>query len=398
MYAQVEKSKENKGRAVANSVFQKKSNVMQGFGFVDNRTAAIAQKKMINNVDAPFQFAKAQYINPAPVAAIDGARDRTTVAPLGYSAHSIKTKAGVNDYLRGTHYDGPHQTPAYELIDQFNNHFQGKSTGLASPNDVVPKLTKNKTTLSGPVADTFRRPYTVEARTSAHRGSGRSNSSGIETNVGRLGNDESIIRQGQHWLMQGGHLVGDQIMDSHGSFLLYEDWNLAPQDMHFNAPMYLSTMENSARSAINNGADIEYTVNVKYPDNTYQEAASSLASRAAIWGAGGYGTLITAAIANGVPDSNFTFTRRVPGYWKTKMKDIGSKKVITSTIRDSGLGKYDGTTAAVADNKDYTPPFLENFRYTAEADGVTLSPLAANMQWSVSKADSLELTTRQRTP
>lgn len=39
MYAQVEKPKENKGRAVANSVAQKKSNVKQGFGFVDNRLA-----------------------------------------------------------------------------------------------------------------------------------------------------------------------------------------------------------------------------------------------------------------------------------------------------------------------------------------------------------------------
>jgi len=37
MYAQVEKPKENKGRAVANSVAKKKNNMKQGFGFVDNR-------------------------------------------------------------------------------------------------------------------------------------------------------------------------------------------------------------------------------------------------------------------------------------------------------------------------------------------------------------------------
>jgi hypothetical protein len=37
MYAQKEKPKENKSRAVANSVSQKKSNAKQGFGFVDNR-------------------------------------------------------------------------------------------------------------------------------------------------------------------------------------------------------------------------------------------------------------------------------------------------------------------------------------------------------------------------
>ncbi|MFA8434700.1 MAG: hypothetical protein ACEPOZ_09310 [Marinifilaceae bacterium] len=43
MYAQVEKSKETRSRAVANSVAQKKSNVKQGFGFVDNRAEAVTQ-------------------------------------------------------------------------------------------------------------------------------------------------------------------------------------------------------------------------------------------------------------------------------------------------------------------------------------------------------------------
>ncbi len=48
MYAQIEKSKENKSRAVANSVAQKKSNLKQGFGFVDNRSEVIAQRKFQN--------------------------------------------------------------------------------------------------------------------------------------------------------------------------------------------------------------------------------------------------------------------------------------------------------------------------------------------------------------
>ncbi len=46
MYAQVEKTKENKSRAVANSVGQKKSSVKQGIGFVDNRLETIAQRKL----------------------------------------------------------------------------------------------------------------------------------------------------------------------------------------------------------------------------------------------------------------------------------------------------------------------------------------------------------------
>lgn len=45
MYAQVEKPKENKSRTVTNSVDQKKSNVKQGFGIVDNRTIQVKQRK-----------------------------------------------------------------------------------------------------------------------------------------------------------------------------------------------------------------------------------------------------------------------------------------------------------------------------------------------------------------
>lgn len=47
MYAQVEKPKENKSRAVANSVAQKKNSVKQGFGFVDNRPEALVQRKLL---------------------------------------------------------------------------------------------------------------------------------------------------------------------------------------------------------------------------------------------------------------------------------------------------------------------------------------------------------------
>lgn len=46
MYAQIEKSKRDKSRAVANVVCQKKSTVKQGFGFVDNRAETITQRKL----------------------------------------------------------------------------------------------------------------------------------------------------------------------------------------------------------------------------------------------------------------------------------------------------------------------------------------------------------------
>ncbi|MFG6107571.1 F-box protein [Leptothoe sp. EHU-05/26/07-4] len=47
MYAQVEKSKENKSKAVANSAAQKKSNGKQGYRFDDNRQSTIAQRQQI---------------------------------------------------------------------------------------------------------------------------------------------------------------------------------------------------------------------------------------------------------------------------------------------------------------------------------------------------------------
>jgi hypothetical protein len=45
MYAEKEKAIDNKSRAVANSVVQKKSNVKQGYGFIDNRPEVVAQGK-----------------------------------------------------------------------------------------------------------------------------------------------------------------------------------------------------------------------------------------------------------------------------------------------------------------------------------------------------------------
>jgi len=46
MYEQVEKTKENKSRSVSRSVAQKKSNVKQGVGFVDNRRETVAQRRL----------------------------------------------------------------------------------------------------------------------------------------------------------------------------------------------------------------------------------------------------------------------------------------------------------------------------------------------------------------
>ncbi|GEM_PF-4044398 len=51
MYEKIDKSKENKSRAVANSVAQKKIHGKSGFGFVDNRSNMSLQRKNIGKLD-----------------------------------------------------------------------------------------------------------------------------------------------------------------------------------------------------------------------------------------------------------------------------------------------------------------------------------------------------------
>ncbi len=63
MYEQIEKPKENKNKAIANSAAQKKSNVKRGFGFVDNWPETIAQSKlqeMTNNCPQAMRIAQLQ--------------------------------------------------------------------------------------------------------------------------------------------------------------------------------------------------------------------------------------------------------------------------------------------------------------------------------------------------
>jgi len=50
MYAQVEKIEERKSRAVTQSVSQKKRHEKQSFGFVDNRSETIAQRKLQDSI------------------------------------------------------------------------------------------------------------------------------------------------------------------------------------------------------------------------------------------------------------------------------------------------------------------------------------------------------------
>lgn len=77
MYSQVEKPKENRSRAIANSVSQKKIVLKQGFGLVDNRPEAVAQRKLKDDLlssfsnqprNIPAQLVKGNYGNSAKLA------------------------------------------------------------------------------------------------------------------------------------------------------------------------------------------------------------------------------------------------------------------------------------------------------------------------------------------
>lgn len=63
MYAQVEKPKENKSRSVANSVGQKKNNMKQGLGFVDNRPEAMLQRKLQERINRNSQTVSSLPVN-----------------------------------------------------------------------------------------------------------------------------------------------------------------------------------------------------------------------------------------------------------------------------------------------------------------------------------------------
>lgn len=56
MYTKVEKPKENKSRAAANSVIQEKSDGKQGFGFVDNRTEIKKLSKVVEHSGSKESF------------------------------------------------------------------------------------------------------------------------------------------------------------------------------------------------------------------------------------------------------------------------------------------------------------------------------------------------------
>ncbi len=107
MYEQVEKPKENKSQAVANSVAQKKSNARQGFGFVDNRPEAAAQRKlqeMVNNSPRMLQLKAFQEIKSASLKLPNEGVLQRAIAPnyeLRPGSVVVEDYGFVSEYING---------------------------------------------------------------------------------------------------------------------------------------------------------------------------------------------------------------------------------------------------------------------------------------------------------
>lgn len=274
--------------------------------------------------------------------------EQPTAASGAFNPRStnIPTVNLVQDYLKATHYDSGNTfySPGGQVYHHLNDRFKDRpidSTGTKVP-EITPSILKRGNGLKNVnETNTYERPGKVEARTSKYRGRGRSNDEGLDTAVGHFGQDERRIigKPVPDGFYHGGHLVGDQLMDSHNSFDLYKFWNLAPQFKKFNAVTYLNEIErpvarilrsnNGQSRNINNPNVVEYKVELLYPDNTYTMAPMTLLEN--VLGANhNYTQQVQAAIdydkaRNGGQsrlEDNFSFIRRIPNYWRAHARLI----------------------------------------------------------------------------
>ena len=245
-----------------------------------------------------------------------------------------------NDHLRATRFDKDILSPKDEAISELNRVFKDKpttfNTGTAHSRQGMYKVEELTSSMGNNLfkgkksksTDSFDRPGKVNARTSKERGTGRSDTSGKDTLAGHFGQDERLIQghPAPAGFYNGGHLVGDKLMDASGSFDLYEYWNLAPQFRKFNSPTYYQEIErpienvlqeNNARNA-NPINVVEYKVEVRYPSSQYTITTLALVQNIfQQQPSHPYRQQVEAAIAAD-PTLNETVTlhRRIPNYWR----------------------------------------------------------------------------------
>ena len=170
MYAQVEKPKDNKSRAIANSVAQKKSNGGKSFGFVDNRPEAITQRKlqeMANNnlgakqlrgVNAPSPIYQSEVVQRVIIGETDitSASDISLIkTALGWSSLlgitvslTIEQKASLLTELSG-------RDDCRDIIEQLEPE-ESSDESLSSSASAEPEFAVNKVDLARQIITTLR--------------------------------------------------------------------------------------------------------------------------------------------------------------------------------------------------------------------------------------------------
>ncbi len=114
MYAQIEKSKENNSRAVANSVSQKKSNGKQGFRFLVNRPKSVSQRKLQEfGNNNPQQIQLGSFQGSVLQKRKNPKKDMRTIQCSTVLGYTNPTNRSGTDTINSYHHDRVQHTDAH---------------------------------------------------------------------------------------------------------------------------------------------------------------------------------------------------------------------------------------------------------------------------------------------
>ena len=376
---------------------------------IDTGDAELLEKKL-GSIEAQYNLDLAQIVVGLEGTFAELKASPSIFVPVKTAPISGAIAATGKDKLEAVQYDGQEKSPLGQFLENINKHYKGNdynATGTKLP--LINKGNTELTNSNDTVDVKYYRPGTVEAISTTPRGVGRSGSG--ETKVGRMGVQEELINTGSctDGQYQGGHLIGDQIMDPK-KFDLYETWNLAPQEQDFNSPVYSSGVESGAENAVDNGGEVHMRAEVSYPSDTYSVPVLTLVERVmdgknknvdttTSW----YDAVDYIQKAKPSLPKNFEFMTRVPGYWHLSVKDVKSKGEIKGSVtkRTEGAQLTTGITASSV----YNPSGAERFQFSIFTGGDsttgTALPIptapASKPKSSYSGKDEVSLYARQKT-
>lgn len=138
MYAQVEKPKENKSRAVANSVVQNKSSGKQGFGFLDNRPEAKTQNVLQLMMNDQRNVKNPKVMQRMAVMAVDNMNDQTDSLVWNNMQYAAQQAGGPIGDMR--------DNKVWNQLDDMDNiriveHGEEKKVGGKNANEIALSMT-----------------------------------------------------------------------------------------------------------------------------------------------------------------------------------------------------------------------------------------------------------------